>query len=366
MDINDHIAKIYAEGDLLLGSILSFLPKSFSTKIQTAAISLDKKTHSLALLLNDQFFSELSGPEVRDVLRHEAMHVAFSHLFRINDRDHKRWNIATDMFINQNLRNLPDGGVTLPEGWTPGLSADEYYILLEENPDIEEQYSSSSTDDHSGWEEIASDPQLKDDISSKVSEMAERSMDAGDKMGGVALSVIPKKPSRKWAHDIRRMFDPTEARVTYKTNRFDKRRTYHNGQDMIPARVNKPHCPKIYVAIDVSGSLTKDVIEKFSSEVNDMSRYAEIECIVFDHGIQSRFPWKHNMKIEVNGQGGTDFQPVFDTACSDSRSSGLILLTDGFAHKPEMSSKIKTLWVLTKDHNQEVKNWPGKTTELPF
>lgn len=366
MNISDEIARIYYEGDLLLGSILTYLPNVESTQIPTAAVALDEATKKVSLMWNREFFSGLTGAERRDVLRHEAMHIAFFHLFRINDRDGRRWNIAADMFINQHLRNLPDGGVELPEGWERNLSADEYYSLLEQNPEEEEKYSGSETDCHEGWDDIVGDEQVQAELSDAVKDLAERASQAGDKMGQRAISAFPKKPSREWASEIRKMFSPTEAEVLYKTNRFDRRRTYHNGQEMIPARLNKPHCPKIYVAIDTSGSISEDMFEKFAGEINQMARYANIETIIFDHGIQARFPWKRNKSVEMVGGGGTSFQEVFDEVSKDKECGGVIVLTDGWADKPELSSKVKTLWVLTKSNNPSVKDWFGKSTTLDY
>lgn len=364
MDINEQIARIYAEGDLLLGSILSLLPKRQSTITKTAAIVLDKENKSLSLVWNDEFFSELTLREIRATLRHEAMHVAFSHLFRMKNKNTHQWNVATDMFINQNVQDLPEGGVTLPEGWCPQLSSDEYYDLLSENPDIMDEYP--KTENHSGWEEVADNEQASEEINNKVKDLAERAREAGDQMGRKALSAIPTKPSRAWASAIRKMFQPTEREVTYKTNRFDRRRTYGNGEDMIPARADVPHCPKVYVAIDTSGSIGEEMLSRFASEVNDMSRYADVECLVFDHEIQDRFKWRVCSSVELKGGGGTCFQDVFDVACSDRDSSGIIILTDGYAERPTLQSKVKTLWVLTKDHNPEVRGWFGRSEILEF
>ena len=50
MNISDEIARIYYEGDLLLGSILTYLPSVESVQIPTAAVALDKDTNKVSLM----------------------------------------------------------------------------------------------------------------------------------------------------------------------------------------------------------------------------------------------------------------------------------------------------------------------------
>lgn len=368
MDISSHIAYIYTEGDLLLGNILSSLPRIQTDAIPTAAVGLSPGKKGVHLMYNEDWLDRLDPREIRAVLRHEAMHIAFYHILRSKGKESTPWNIATDMFINQNVSHLPPGGVELPADYDPGLSSDEYYDLVLEDPERWEDFQNSSGfDDHDTWKDICEDSETSRSLEEKVKEMVNRAADAGDKTARLAQSLTPPKPSMEWAVQIRKMFNPSEAEVYYRSNRFDRRRTYHDGSEMIPARVSRPSKPRIYVAVDTSASVDEKTLNKFAGEINNMQRYASITCMMFDTTVHKTFPWKKQMSsVEAVGFGGTDFQDIFNKVEEDRESDGVIILTDGWASMPTVKKNTKTLWVLTSDHNDQVKNWHGKSTILPF
>ena len=87
------------------------------------------------IVYSPKFFRTLSDKEKQFVFAHEVLHVAFNHILRSKDRDHRLWNIATDAVINQILvsenLSLVKGGVDIPEAIN--YSAEEMYKkLLEE------------------------------------------------------------------------------------------------------------------------------------------------------------------------------------------------------------------------------------------
>ena len=76
-------------------AILRVIKKIESTEVNTAAVSVDK------LYYNADFVSKLRPSEVVFLLLHEVSHIAFNHLMRERHRDHERWNIACDLYINK-------------------------------------------------------------------------------------------------------------------------------------------------------------------------------------------------------------------------------------------------------------------------
>ena len=92
------------------------------------------------------FLSRLKQEEIEFVLGHEFWHVVMMHFLRGDKKDHKTFNIASDMEVNQILQ--ADGFVAPKEAVFPnanhskecrwnfpdGLSAEEYYdLLIKEN-----------------------------------------------------------------------------------------------------------------------------------------------------------------------------------------------------------------------------------------
>ena len=86
-------------------------------------------TDGKRLVVNEDWVSSLSDDELRGVIVHEVMHIAYGHPFRRGRRDPREWNVAGDFAIN---RDLLSQGFTLPDSrlYDPqfdGLSAEQIY-----------------------------------------------------------------------------------------------------------------------------------------------------------------------------------------------------------------------------------------------
>ena len=66
-------------------------------RVQTMGVNID------TLVINPEFFAEMSEPEALFVLFHEVGHVLYGHVHRRGDRDPKVWNLAADMIVNAML-----------------------------------------------------------------------------------------------------------------------------------------------------------------------------------------------------------------------------------------------------------------------
>lgn len=109
-------------------------------------------------------------------------------------------------------------------------------------------------------------------------------------------------------------------------------------------------CTKLLVAIDVSGSITSETLENFYSSVNRLFRYGsvEIDVCLFDADLGPIIPMKRaKTEIEIEGRGGTSFQPIIDYIMNRPEYDGLLILTDGQAPVPTIPRHFHThlLWV---------------------
>ncbi|WP_323665276.1 DUF2201 family putative metallopeptidase [Aliarcobacter butzleri] len=87
-------------------------------------INIDEKFDGIAgvgywndkfnLYINPDLFKLFSIDEQKAILIHEAMHIIFNHFSRQEEKDHEKWNIATDAAINQFIKNIPSNCI-LPE-----------------------------------------------------------------------------------------------------------------------------------------------------------------------------------------------------------------------------------------------------------
>lgn len=86
----NYLSPIYA-------AILHSMTILATRKVSTMGVNLD------TLVLNPDFFADMSEPEALFVLFHEVGHVLYGHVHRRGDRDPQVWNLAADMIVNAML-----------------------------------------------------------------------------------------------------------------------------------------------------------------------------------------------------------------------------------------------------------------------
>ena len=148
------------------GHLLGGVVRRIDERIPTAAVSLTPQ--GLQLIVNPDFFmNELKKDERVAVIKHEALHLLFRHLYRplIKKGDSKLFNIAADIVVNQHIAPwpLPDMAVTLKEFPDMGLLADQslewYYEKLSKlSKDVNKGKASSSPKSSAALEQALNEP----------------------------------------------------------------------------------------------------------------------------------------------------------------------------------------------------------------
>ena len=109
-------------------------------------------------------------------------------------------------------------------------------------------------------------------------------------------------------------------------------------------------------AVDVSGSMSKEVLGNVLSVLNMAFQYGvqQLDVVQFDTQINGeKVKMKHALsELVVTGRGGTDFQNVIDYTAEHPEYDGLMILTDGYAEHPTIPDNFpKLLWVLTSEYS---------------
>jgi predicted metal-dependent peptidase len=89
-------------------SLLCQFPPVLTTDVPIAAIDARNRIY-----INPEAIEKLTLPEIRGVLVHEVLHGVYRHHPRMQQRDPKLWNIATDAIINHRVTAM---GYRLPDG----------------------------------------------------------------------------------------------------------------------------------------------------------------------------------------------------------------------------------------------------------
>lgn len=375
------------------GSILISLQKEINNdKTKTACVGLHDITYKL--IVNSDFFDSLNPKQQQGLLLHELGHIVNFHLTEYNHlHDHNIANQAMDIYINQTIPNdmLPPGGCTWDkyEGLVPNMDTNWYYKKLMENKEngndqtlnnILEASANGGTEalDKNGnpiqvpsheWDEIdnASEAVKKmvgkntEQLILNVVKQLEKS-NPGSIPGHIKslieqLSII-EPPKFNWRSYLRRFVGTSTKTWVNKT-----RRKKSNRFPGMPGS-REYYFSHILVAIDTSASVDDNDIKEFSAELMHMHKTGhDIDIVYADTKIHNKFKYHPRNPLEVEGRGGTDFQPVIDLYRQNLKKySCLIYLTDGEAYTPD-DVRGQVLWVHGTNHtiNEEL---PGKCIKL--
>jgi len=136
-----------AAGVLNLNVKYGIVPSGYAAVYSDGTVVFDKEK-----------CKDLSDEELQYLWAHEVLHCAFLHLVRRGSRDVMLWNLATDIAIDQILK---DQGMVVvdeidpPEGYHLGMSAEQVYALIhgckpqgggEKDEHHEEAFSEDSQD----------------------------------------------------------------------------------------------------------------------------------------------------------------------------------------------------------------------------
>ena len=123
----------------------------------------------------------------------------------------------------------------------------------------------------------------------------------------------------------------------------------------------------ILIAVDVSGSITDESFTRFYHAIKNfffLKIIENIDLIIFDVNLKNTSPIKFSknlMLAEIQGRGGTNFQPPIDYFLENrSRYSGMIFFTDGEGEVPKMtggSGNASILWILDSRLAYEKSRW---------
>lgn len=356
----------------LLGSI----PRVVSDR--TGTIGLEIQPLCPRLLVNETYFLETlqSDEERRAAIKHEALHLAFSHFMRRTDRQvHEVFDIATDLVVNQYFchSELPQNAITI--SCYPNLrlrhheTVDYYYDAL-----INHHVRCSSTlseDREQEGQSLQSIKQIEADkgrgshqhwgqekqstrytVEKLILAARDRTpiQRRGTIPGGVSqlfdLIAQDREPQVDWKRQLR-LFgtNSRRTRVAHTMKRISKRYATRPGIKV------KRH-QKLLIAIDTSGSIDDDALQMFFAEVYGLWRSgAEITVIECDCEIRRSYLYRGETPTDISGGGGTDFDPVFQYVLDrpNERYDGILYLTDGYASKPQIQPPYNVLWVITPD-----------------
>jgi predicted metal-dependent peptidase len=309
---------------------------------------------------NTKFLKQLTPKQIEFLFGHEVLHVVYDHIGRRGERDGQLSNIAADYCVNGDLiiHKIGEPIDVVPIIHDPkyyGQSFEEVYDDLYENAEkididdlldrvlddhLDGDDDSDSGDDGDGSSErpVLSDQErkeIKDEMKEAILSAAQTA-GAGNIPAGVARMIKElTEPKMNW----RDLID-VQIKSTIKSDfsfMRPNRKAWHTGV-MLPGMV-PDETIDIVVAIDVSGSISEDMVRDFLSEIKGiMDAYTtfNIKVFCFDTEIYNEADFTvdnlfdiHN--YEIVGGGGTSFEAVFEYLKENAiEPKKLIMFTDGY------------------------------------
>lgn len=360
---------------------------------QTACV-----THDGHIIFNLDFVQDIPDKHLLFLVAHEISHFVFEHAFRIGDREHRKFNVATDYSINlmlhyqfNNMSYVIDKvKIVWDKSWSSsntddhrfaGLTAEAIYRELDndkDNPylknkgDIIEDIISYIFGEQpkEGVEEIrdrriplpskenktpeAAQQEMKDYLRKALTEAFTIAKSQGQMSANFERAIVKLlKPRIDWVTALRQ-------KIRFGISRMEKRdytwlrpnKRFTSSGFVLPSYTG-PESPKICYAIDTSGSMSEEDLTKAMTELDEIRKrfnakvyFCDCDASVYS----SRYIHPNEELPKLSGGGGTDFAPVFDHLLDKKiKPDYCIFFTDGEGHFGE-DPKLDVLWVLTNNH----------------
>jgi predicted metal-dependent peptidase len=367
------------------GYLISYLRIEENSKLACGTAGVNASGH---LVYDKDWIGKLTNQQVKFVLAHEVMHLGLEHLQRGNKYDHKIFNVAADIKVNEVLQKnnftTIDGCIKIDGNQTVicGIKVDKidqkctediYYELYKKAKvinvlDFDQHYYQKDGDKSDGNGDGNDDkkgnkdgkggangamPDEKDamdwkDLMAKAFALSKLK---GDVPAGLDRSIDDLlNPKNSWRAILRK----------YVTHMIPSDYTWTR-----PARKSiacgfylpstKREEIEVTVAIDTSGSIDNDLLKDFLSEIIGISREFDqvkvriltCDTMVYDDYTLTNGNVARLAQLKIKGGGGTDFKPVFNKL-KDSDTKALIYFTDGYGDFPKEAPRFTTIWALSE------------------
>jgi predicted metal-dependent peptidase len=336
-------------------------------------------TDGKRLLYYPDFVLSLQHDELTGVVAHEVHHCCYKHMTRRGHRDPRRWNIAGDFLINDDLKQAgfklpgPPVGMDSPPGlqghlYDPqfkGMSTEEIYERLPEpkiikingcgvgqgdgNEAPDPGRCGGVIDAAPGHDKAANAEVEQDwDANVKMAVAAAKRQNAGTLPAYLQRLVKElQKPKVNWRDLTRQFIDGVMTR-DYSWQRPNQRYV-HSGL-ILPTFIPDALHHLVFFG-DVSGSISPQIMKAYVSEIQgalDDGVADQVTALYFDTEIKKLDTYLAGDLIDcdVKGGGGTDFRPMFEWALKEAHdASCIVVLTDMYPCSWELPDPgIPVLW----------------------
>lgn len=342
-------------------TIVWSLKQSFSDAIPTAA------TNGIDLIINPDWFMELTRKQRTGLLAHEAWHVALEHMVRGESFDHKLYNIAADYVINIMEQDL--GTELPPHGYVDAayrnMTTEQVYNIIYKKQDELPSYPMDLIMNEDAEGESQNDGQSQSDIKAKIESIlikAHIQAEAADEplVGNVPSELVRRlddllNPKLPWGVILQNYVN-TYAKIDYSFQRPNKK---FMDVAFLPT-LSGHNIEHICIAVDSSGSVLDKEFTAFLQEIvniKDSVNPNKLTLIDFDTDIKHIYnvdSYTNLLDLEFKGYGGTALEPAFEKA-KELNPTLFIVFSDLDCRRIEEETPFPVIWVCVNNPKAAVK-----------
>lgn len=380
--------------DLAMSTKIMPLPKDAPVPFRTMCVNARGE-----MFFDESYVEGLSMPELRGTIMHEVMHLAFSHISRIGSRDRLISNYAQDVVVNHFViragGQLPNGVVPYDQyhdSSTFKLNGEEIIVEKVSEKSWEEIYEQlkkfakpqqgkgaagagdgkDGNDKSQGKGGLLSDfhdygsvdEMTEQEKQEKESYWRERVVDSmtrakarGSIPGGMERLVDDLlEPKVDWRAMLLRYLKMHTSQVDWS---YSKPHRKSQALEVYMPNVHR-ETTEIDVMIDTSGSIGREELTEFLSEVAGMARampYLEMHVSFCDTKLHDRTRVDDDIQkivsLRPKGGGGTDLEAggLDELKKMSISSPAVIVLTDGETpfNRKRSDYPFQVIWCVSKD-----------------
>ena len=303
-------------------------------------------------------------------LMHELFHALLGHHSRMGNRDPKRWNVATDIVINETLVAMfreTSNKIQVESNWlfakTYDLkfgvipSAEEVYDMLPEGAGKPDPCGSGMGNPSEEEDSLAprADPKTWEDVQIAIEQTMVQLSSPGNKSWGCASAefsmwtgVKPRKVETRWEDELGHVVGMEAASYMGRNRTASWRRPNRRGVELPGSQTM---APLVSVVVDTSGSMGRDgdvVLGQIAAILTALGPTRVLTCdtsVSSDSVVSSVDEFLH----VARGGGGTDMTPALEVL-----EDGLIVcVTDGEMSQPRIDRLEDVIWVVTRKHSTQ-------------
>jgi len=304
-------------------------------------------------------------------LLHEWLHIFFNHVARKGDRDGKVWNEACDMvvvrecctiFTRNGIVVTPPADGVQPADWAKDMTAEQIYDQLVLNSSLrprpkgggETQSASDfiytphpqATEDQfkrQFTEELAQAAMIQQQVKGKSVEEVYGDI-IGNRLGNVLRTRVP------WSRLLR---GDLISDIGAGFPSYTRPNRKHYPDIILPTRRSRTE-KKLFIGIDVSGSVSQSLFQEFKSNVLPAAlRAKSVVVATFDAAVREVVRTSkprevlNQVKFLTGAHSYTSTRDLFNLIEKENPSA-LTIFTDGFIAIPQKPFP-KTLWVIPQN-----------------